>query len=479
MRCWMKMVSVGLASLLAGPALAHTALTGGTLIDGSGGDAVDDAIVIIDQDRISCAGTRVDCPIPAGTQVIDIRGQFITPGLIDAHVHFSQTGWLDGRPDGLRDRDTLPYAEAVSALRADPGRWHRSYLCSGVTAVFDVGGPPWTLTGSHRHGDRRSDRVHVRAAGPLVTHADALNTHFSYGPLADQPMFLPLESPEQIRADVARLQAWGSDAVKVWFLAPPAPEAAPRLNALAMEAGAAAREAGLPLIVHATELAQAKTALRAGANMLVHSVVDRPVDQEFLDLLLANDATYAPTLVVGRNWSLAMLSAATGEPAAIRDDSACVDEDMMALLGNPGIATEAVLARSQGRITPFAMRMEGEGVEMTIMAANLRAVRDAGGRIVLATDAGNPLTLHGPSAFDELDAMQAAGMTPAEVIHAATAQGAVAMDMAESIGTVQAGKIADLLVLGEDPRESVSAFRSLTHIMRAGILRSQEELQVR
>ena len=473
-------ILAGLSALaLAIPAAAQDALVGATLIDGSGNAAIEDGVVVTHEGRIACAGSREACPIVEGWNVRDVSGSFITPGLIDAHVHFGQTGWLDGRPDGLRDPETLPYAETIQALRADPGRWHRSYLCSGVTAVFDVGGAPWTVTGEHRDAEGRTDRVHTRAAGPLITHAHALNEMFAYGPIADQPTFLPMENEPQVRDDVARLKAMGSDAVKVWFVAPTTPGDAERLNALMMVAGEAARAAGLPLIVHATELEAAKTALRAGAAMLVHSVEDAPVDDEFIALLRANDAVYAPTLNVGRNWTRAMLSAATGEAAAVQDENHCVDERLMALIADPGVATQAVLARSGGRVTPFAAYFETIGRDSQTMAANLRVVRDAGGRIVLATDAGNPLTLHGPSVHDEMEAMQAAGMTPPEIIRAATSQGAHALGMDDAIGSLRAGMVADLLVLAENPTDDVSAFRSITHVMRAGKLSTQQELQVR
>lgn len=479
MRPLLASLAVMLAALPV-PALAQHALVGATLIDGSGDDAVEDAVVVVEKGVIACAGTRQDCPLPAATQVTDVSGSFLAPGLIDAHVHFAQTGWLDGRPDGVGDRSVLPYAETVQNLRNDPGRWHRAYLCSGVTAVFDVGGAPWTVTGEQAQGERRSDRAHVRAAGPLITHVSGqMNPLFAYGPLEDQPTFMAFESPEQIRADVARLREMGSDAVKVWFVPPGSPDEMARLNGLMMEAGAAARDAGLPLIVHATELEAAKTALRAGAQMLVHSVTDKPVDQEFLDLLLANEAFYAPTMVVGRNWTLALLSAATGEPARYRDDMHCVDGDLARLLENPGIVNEAILARTEGRITPFAVAMEDKGRELAMIEQNLRTVRDAGGRIVLSTDAGNPLTLHGPSVHDEMEAMQAAGMTPHEILLAAGPVAAQAMRMDDTIGTLREGMTADLVVLSEDPREDISAFRSLTHVMREGVLHTQEELQVR
>ena len=138
-----------------------------------------------------------------------------------------------------------------------------------------------------------------------------------------------------------------------------------------------------------------------------------------------------------------------------------------------------MLAGTNGRVTPLANAFELIGREGVIMAQNLRAVRDAGARMLLATDAGNPLTLHGPSVYDEMEAMQAAGMSPGEIIRAATANGAIAMGMADTVGILREGMTADLLVLAEDPRANIAAFRSLTHVMREGELHTQQELQQR
>jgi imidazolonepropionase-like amidohydrolase len=110
------------------------------------------------------------------------------------------------------------------------------------------------------------------------------------------------------------------------------------------------------------------------------------------------------------------------------------------------------------------------------MAENLRRVHAAGGTIATATDAGNPLTLHGPSIFDEMEAMQAAGIPAPDIVVMSTRNGAQAMGRAADFGTLQAGKLADLLVLTEDPRANVRAFRSRTHVMRAGRLHPQSTL---
>jgi len=84
---------------------------GATLLDGTGAAPVADAVVVVRAGRIACAGSRRTCPVPSGARRIDARGGWLIPGLIDAHVHFSQTGWFDGRPDAADVRDQFPYPE--------------------------------------------------------------------------------------------------------------------------------------------------------------------------------------------------------------------------------------------------------------------------------------------------------------------------------------------------------------------------------
>jgi imidazolonepropionase-like amidohydrolase len=459
--------------VLPSPAAAQvTALVGGTVVDGTGRPAIADGVVLVTSDRITCVGSTAQCPVPASATRVDATGRFVTPGLVDAHVHFSQTGWVDGRPDGLAAPSLYPYAETARALRANPARWYRTYLCTGITAVFDVGGHPWTTRlPAKAEGD--SLAVHVRAAGPLITHAGraALN-------LDDEIYtFLPMATSADVQGSIGKLKAMGAQAVKVWYLGP-RPERREALDARMLEVGAAAKAAGLDLIVHATDLREAKVALRAGAVLLVHSVDDQLVDDEFLRLLAANRATYAPTLVVGRNWTRAIASIMLDTPAPIDDPNRCVDSNTVAKIAN--VAPLRALLPEQRRSIQAVFRMlEGSGASSAIMAENLRRVHAAGGAIVVATDAGNPLTLHGPSIHDEMETMQAAGLPARDIIVMATRNGARAMRRERDFGTLETGKLADLLVLGEDPRASVRAFRSVQQVMRGGKLYRQVDLVVR
>jgi imidazolonepropionase-like amidohydrolase len=432
---------------------------GGTLVDGTGAAPVPDAVVLVSGGKITCAGAREDCPVPPAARVIDASGKWITPGLIDAHVHFSQTGWADGRPDALDVRDRYPYAKVVDGLERHPERFFRADLCAGVTAVFDVGGYPWTLDLPGRtEGD--PDAPRVTAAGPLLSTWDFwLN-------LPAERQFVYLADEAAAKDGVAYLAARGAHAVKLWFI-PTRERPFPEMEKVALATGRAARAAGLPLIVHATGLREAKVALEAGASILVHSVDDAPVDQEFLDRARGNGTIYCPTLTVGRGYLRLYRSAVDGEPPEIDDPNGCVDAETRAKVAETAKLRD--LARAKG-LDPTEVERYTRIVEHRErqMAENLMAVHKAGIPIAMGTDAGNPLTLHGPAVYPELEAMEAAGLTPMEVLEAATRGGARALGRSDELGTVEKGKLADLLVLGADPTKSAKAFRAVELVVRGG-----------
>jgi imidazolonepropionase-like amidohydrolase len=457
-----------IAMTSAFPALAGTpppprAFVGGTLIDGTGAPPVHDSVVVLREGKVECAGSRPACAVPSGVESLDVQGTWITPGIIDAHVHFSQSGWADGRPDALDARDRHPYEQTVGRLRAHPETAFRSYLCSGVTAVFDVGGYAWTVALRERaENDLMAPRV--AAAGPLVTTRD----HWINMPAERQ--FMHAADPDAARGGVSYLAALGAAAVKFYFIVEPGRDAA----SYAPLARAAVDEAArwkLPVLSHATGLAEATESLRAGMTMLVHSVWDKPVDDAFLDLARRNKAVYCPTLIVRDGYMKMFESAASGRPPVIDDPRGCVDPGTRALLAE----TPSYAGRQPA---PEALRQRAErlSADRAVMAENLRRVHAAGITVAMGTDAGNPLTLHGPSVLAEMEAMQAAGLAPMDVIVASTRGGAIAMGRGADLGTIEAGKAADLLVLESDPSVSVSAFRRPRWIVRGGLTRAASEL---
>jgi len=453
---------LALAALLAGtPASAPRALVGGTLVDGTGSAPVPRATVVVRGGRIECAGR--DCRVPAGAVVTDVSGAWILPGLIDAHVHFSQSGWADARPDSFDIRGRFPYEKTESDLALHPDRILRSDLCSGVTSVFDNGGYAWTIDVAHRE---RSDpnAPRVAAAGPLLSTIDmSLN-------LPAERQFLYLKDLDAARADARYVAARGADAIKVWFIVTPGQTVEASTPAV-LAAADEAHRLGFPLIVHATGLAEARVALMAGAHLLVHSVWDFPVDDEFVALAKSKGTIYCPTLTVINGYVRLASAADSGNAPSIDDPNGCVDRPLVELITASGAIPAAAVAAS------LRSELLGVPAKAAMMAANLKRVSDAGIPIAMGTDAGNPLTLHGPSIYAEMEAMQAAGLSPMQVIVAATSGGSRAMGAEKETGTLEKGKSAERIVVEADPTKDVANLRRLRAVMRAGAWHDQKDLR--
>ncbi len=430
------------------------AIVGATLIDGTGASPVPDAVVVTRRDSIVCAGPRRRCPVPSGARRIDGRGAWVIPGLIDAHVHFSQTGWFDGRPDAADVRDRFPYASVEADLEAHPDRFFRSYLCSGVTSVFDVGGYPWTWELRDRFANNpRAPRI--AAAGPLLSTIDFwLN-------LPGQQQFIYMANDSIVRETIRTHAAFHSDAVKLWYIMPPEPPDTARIQGLVRVIGEESHRQHLPFIVHATGLWEAKDAIRAGADVLVHSVFDKPVDDEFLELARSHHVVYIPTLTVVEGY----IEAGKGTVDGHLYPLACADSVSRALVasGSPRLQHGKAWWTDTAAINATARQLAtGE--------ANAKRVQDAGITLAVGTDAGNPGTLHGPSIYRELQLTADAGLSPMEVLVAATRNGAKAMGREGQVGTVEAGKSADLVALDADPLADVRNYQRVRWVMKGGVL---------
>jgi imidazolonepropionase-like amidohydrolase len=211
-------------------------------------------------------------------------------------------------------RDRRPYPEVIAGQRRRPERYFRSYLCSGVTAVFDNGGYPWTWDLRAR-AENDTEAPHVAAAGPLLSTLDFwLN-------VPGERQFIYLGDAEDAAAGVDYLASEDSDAVKVWFL-PVRERDFEEMATAVRAAGEEAHRREVPLIVHATGLREAKVAVEAGASLLVHSVWDQPVDEELIGLLKERGTVYCPALTVVGGYtrlaeSIRVRVSATGSRRAI------------------------------------------------------------------------------------------------------------------------------------------------------------------
>jgi imidazolonepropionase-like amidohydrolase len=427
----------------AAPARATLAIVGATVVH-PGGSVERDRTIVIAGDRIVSIIPASVKP-PATAAVHDARGKWVIPGLIDSHVHFFQSANPFTRPDVVDFTGVVPYADEVARNKARLPTTFAVWLASGVVGVADVGGPRWTF--EVRRAAAAATAPYVKVSGPLVSlvASDEL--------ALDDPPILEVASPGEARALVTRLLAHDPDYVKFWFIHRPGGDLASE-EAIVAAAGEVAHAAGKRLLVHATELEVAKAALRAGADVLVHSVRDAPIDDEFITLAKQRDLLYIPTLWVTAGYAAVL--GGTFEPTAAERRFA-----------------DPEILESIERL-PAAVRPSPESSRVAMK--NLRRAWDAGIRIAMGTDAGNIGTLHGPSVFREMELMAHAGLSPSEVLVAATVNGARMLGMEDELGDVAAGKHADLVILDADPLADVRNLARIHRVVRDGRLLDPDEL---
>lgn len=443
----------------AGQSSGVTVISGATLFDGTGSPGIENSVIVLRDERLECVGSEAECSVPDGAEIIDAAGKYITPGLVDTHMHFFQTGFFDSRPDAMDVTDEYPYSEVAAYQEQHPERYYDSYLCSGVTAVYDVGGMTWSIS-LEESAENKPNAPHVAAAGPLLT--PVAGAQFD---LPSDRVLVQLDTEETGLKMVRYVSALGSTGVKFWQLRADDDEYMARVESASEEI----RRQGNQMIAHATTLEQAKAALRHGTKLLVHSVEDVEVDDEFIRLALENETIYNPTLIVGDGYIQAYRAAAGIEPLDVTDPNGCVDDRTRELINSADqFSDHPRFSQSFMQMLERASEPQNQEDGAFFERMNLRKVYEAGIPIAVGTDAGNPGTLHGISIYDEMEAMQDAGIPSEELIVMATQNGASAMQRLDDFGTLEAGKFANLIILEEDPSEDISNMRSLSDVMIKG-----------
>jgi imidazolonepropionase-like amidohydrolase len=430
-------------------ASAQTAYVGATLFDGTGAEPVENAVVIVMGDRILEVGGRDEIEIPDLLPVVDVTGKWIVPGLIDAHIHFFQSGGLFTRPDVIDLREWRPYEAEMARIEADLAETFRRYLASGVTSVVDVGGGYWNF----RVRDKANEQIYAprtAVAGPLVSTVSRPQMDIG------DPPIIEVDSPEMARELVRKQLEYKPDLIKIWFIVPGDGNFTPNLPIIEATIDEA-HAAGVRVAVHATQLEAARASVKAGADVLVHSVDDEEVDEEFVALVKESGVIYTSTLIVmegygdvlGGNVRMTNVERELGDPDVVMTWS----EVPM------GPDAEAIRARRRARLERT----------MLIMQRNLRMMQDGGAIIAAGTDAGNIGTLHGPAIHREYELMAEAGLTPREILVSTTRNAALVFAAEPETGTLTTGKYADFLVLDADPLADVANLQRIHRVVKGGV----------
>ncbi len=435
---------------ITGPVTQATALVGGTVIDGRGGAPLVNGTVLFRDGKILAVGASAKIKLPKNTRVIRIDGKTVLPGLIDAHVHITGSG--GGQVD---KHEFLPVA-TVNNLR--------SYLKFGVTAVFDSGTNPLL--------EARSQAIRSgRMLGPKlfgVKYVLGAPGSRPFGMLANSslrallsPVYLEIASIEAANKAIARVAADQTSGVKIFNArvefsgALPNASHKPRLTGEVLGALIeAAHGKKLKVLMHVTHPSEAREAILAGADALVHSITMPEADVESIFRIMAErNVAYVPTL-------------ARIEAVYAPKRSAAGIQNMRGKIWD--VILDSLLSPRSAAINKSPKAMEEARRKFKIASANLGHAMQAGVRIVMGTDSGFAGMPHGATVSREMLLMAAAGMTPMQVIEAATRNAADLLGEGKRLGTIEKGKIADLLVLNASPLRDMSNIRAVASVVRGG-----------
>ena len=439
------------AACLSLSAAAQTiTITHANLIDVSKNTTLPDQTIIVENDRITTIGPAAKVKVPAGAQVIDATGKYVMPGMTDAHIHFFQTGGLYTRPDAVNLKNVYPYEKDQAYAKAHLSDLMARYLACGITTVIDVGGP-FSNYDIRNWAEKDALAANTWVTGPLIS------TYVPPNLDEKDPPIIKVNTAEEARELVRKQVPYKPDFIKIWYIAGKglkADSTYPLIKAAIDESHAH----GLKVCVHATEYATAKLAVTAGADILVHSVDDEVLDKDMLQLLKDKHIIYIPTLTVmqgyyrtfSQNFAFSNYDLAYGDPFML------------------GTLTD--LQHIQAPFSYKAMREKRHipSKTDTTMLNNLLLAEKAGITVAAGTDAGNIGTLHASSFLKELFTMQEAGLTNREVLRAATLNAALGFGKGKDYGSIEKGKIADLLVLDQDPVQNLHALESIQTVIHKG-----------
>lgn len=375
---------------------AATVFEGARLIVGDGSAPISDSAFLVEDGRFTAVGRKGQLKAPAGATRVDLTGKIVMPAIVDAHKHLATT------------RDAL-----VDQLQ------HLAYY--GIGAAMSLGQDTGDMAYQVR-SETIANAARLRTAGRGITAPEPGRTQ--------APFWVTNEA--EVRKAVDEMAAKKVDIIKFWV--DDRDHTVTKLSPELYRAGIdQAHKKGLRTIAHIYTLEDAKGTLRAGIDNFAHSVRDKDVDDEYLNLIKAK-----PNFIVDPN---------------LPDRGVKVDRSW---LRDSVTAAELQKLQADSKDNPQAQAFFG------IQARNLAKLNAAGVKIALGSDGGIPWAAH-----EEMADMVAAGMTPAQVVVAATRNSAELANLSDA-GTVAARKSADFLVLDANPLDDITNTRRIAGVYLRG-----------
>jgi imidazolonepropionase-like amidohydrolase len=387
-----------------------TAFVNGVVFVGDG-KVLEHATVLVEGDRIVKVG-KAKTAVPKGATKISLDEGMLFPGFIDCHVHLC----LDGSPDPM----TTLLKDAVPTTTLKAGRLARKTLMSGVTMVRDMGGKDGIdlcLRDAIRSGVTLGPRMLVSRQMICMTGGHG----WQFGREADGPDEVRKAAREQIRggADLVKFMATGG------VLTPGVEPGAAQLTEEELRAGIEeAHKAGRKTATHAMGTQGILNALRAGIDSIEHGVY---MNEEAISFMKKKGIPFIPTL-----------------SALYHIENKGVEA------GIPAYAVEKTL-----RVKPYHLN-------------SIRMAREAGVMVAAGTDAGTPFNEHGQN-VGEMIFLVDQGYSPVDALRAGTSVAARVLGVEKDFGTVEEGKVADLVMVKRNPLDDMKALlTSVAVVMQGG-----------
>jgi imidazolonepropionase-like amidohydrolase len=442
------------------------ALVGGTMINPETSQIVQRAVLVIDGNKIAAVGDAKTISVPKDARKIACNGKFILPGYIDTHVHFFQSGDLFTRPDVVDLKSVRPYKDEVASVKSHLDDTFARYLRCGITSVVDVGGPFWNFE-VRKTANSTAKAPRVAVAGPLISSVSRPQLD-----LGDPPI-VKIDNPEQAREFVRKLAAQNPDLVKIWYIVDkdhPVDSFRPIVRATVEES----HVRKIRVAVHATELETARAAIEEGVDVLVHSVIDKPVDEAFVKLLQDRHIILCPTLVVFERYGRTFANRLNLTP----EEKAWGNPEVIATLDVTKIPRDKLPDRIKTALAKPDEALDRIKKVYDVALKNLKTLEDAGVTIAAGTDAGNIGTIHGSALFREFQLMKEAGLTPMQILQCATSNAAQLFggETGAHIGRIDNGYFADLMVLKSNPVDDIAHGSDIDSVIKDGIVYSADSI---
>lgn len=466
----MRLITLALALFLLPPQPPITAITGATLIDGNGGPPVTDAVILIEGARIRAAGKVA---VPAGAKVIDAKGAYVIPGMIDTNVHLSLYGGMRDRYESLVRYQPRQNEIVLEAAQID--------LKHGVTTVRDSYGLLIPLT-QVRDQIARGDATGARilAAGNILGWGGPYSVTFSLTRETGLTLFqeqmndyvaqgggedLADMTPAELRVAINKYLDKGPDFLKYGgtshFSSPTFIGFSPEAQKVIVDE---AHKRGKVAETHSTTIEGLRLSIEAGIDVIQHPEVMSP--REMPDDLIR--------MIKQRNIGCSMLaSTITGDAWT---------KHLKTKEGAEKKQAEADKKSPQRARTGAEDRLRASELETDVETRrkNAQKLIQGGCRTTVGTDSywgsapelarePKPITQdHGMGTIQAIEGLVELGMTTSQAIVAATKNGAIACRKQADFGTLEAGKLADLVILDADPLADIHNIRKVRAVMKEG-----------